>query len=338
MKRCQTILLLLLWLAVAGAPAGTNPVPVTVAPLKKLLFHPVREAPATVVSLNDTLIGAEIAGKVVEIAQRPGDRVKAGDLLARIDCSSYVIARKRAEAALSAAQARLHYARKRFKDAQKLVKSHNISSDQFNQRSSEFNRLSAEVNVHEADLEEARWRESRCTVTAPFDAVVTERRASQGDYATPGTPLLRLVDLNNLEVSAQVQQQDLKTMKEARRQSFLVEGKAFPLRLRAVIPLLKKRIRSYEVRYLFRNESAPPGAAGRLRWEEAAPHVPADYLVQREGRLGLFLYEKGVARFHPLTGAVQGLPARVDLPPSQLVIDAGRFSVRDGQPVKVTKP
>jgi len=341
MIRRQTLLFLLLLLALPpfSSMAGAGgPVPVTLVPLGRLLFFPAREAPATVVSLNDALIGAEIAGKVVEISKRPGDEVEAGDLLARLDCSTYVIARQRAEAALAAARARFKYARQRFKDAEKLVKSRNISSDQFNQRSAEFNRLAAELNVHQADLEEARWRESRCTVEAPFDAVVTERRASRGDYATPGTPLLRLVDLESLEVSAQIQQQDLETMKGARALAFVTEGRRFPLKLRAVIPMLKKRVRSYEARYLFTEGAAPPGATGRLYWEEAAPHVPAGYLVQRDGRLGLFLYDRGTARFHPLPGAVQGLPAKVDLPEQQMIIDAGRFSVRDGDPVMVTKP
>jgi hypothetical protein len=168
--------------------------------------------------------------------------------------------------------------------------------------------------------------------------VVTERKASQGDYATPGTPILRLVDLEHLEVSAQVQQDDLETMKHARRLAFLVGKRRYPLRLRAVIPMLKRRIRSHEVRFLFTGATAPPGAAGRLHWEEPDVRVPARYLVQRKGHLGLFLAQQGRARFHPLPEAVEGLPARVTLPPDSLVIDAGRFSVEEGDPVKVIEP
>ncbi len=333
----RILLSVLLWFPVSAATADA-PRPVTLVTLGELLFHPAREAPATVVSLNDTLISAEIAGKVEAVSRRPGDRVARNDLLARLDCSNYHIARQRAEAALAAARAQLRYARQRLKDAEKLVKKRNISSDEYNQRSAEFNRLTAEVNVRQADLDQARWREARCEIRAPFDAVVVERRASQGDYATPGTPLLRLLDLENLEVSAQIQQQDLSAMKAARRLEFRLEGRRYPLRLRAVIPVLKKRLRSYEARYLFTAEAAPAGAAGRLYWEEADPHLPANYLVQRGGRLGVFVHEGGRARFHPLPHAVQGLPARIDLPPDTRLIDAGRFSVRDGEPVEVVEP
>jgi hypothetical protein len=209
---------------------------------------------------------------------------------------------------------------------------------EFNLRSSEANRLAAELKVHEADLEEAKWRESRCTIQAPFDAVVTERRASRGDYATPGTPIMRLVDLESLEVSAQIQQQDMDEMKAARILEFRMEGQGFPLNLRAIVPMLESRIRSYEARYTFAGEEAPPGATGRLYWESPIPHVPADFLVQREGLLGLFLYEEGVARFHALPNAVQGLPAPVKLPGNPLVIDAGRYSIEDGDAVLPIEP
>ena len=338
-KAAAALLVVLILVTPAGRlHAAPKRAPVTVVPLEELLFHPGREAPATVVSLNDSLISAEIAGKVEEVARRPGDRVSEGDLLARLDCSTYVIARKRAQAAIEAARARFKYARQRFKDAEKLVKARNISSDEFNQRSSEFNRLAAELNVRLADLEEAKWRESRCTLEAPFAAVVTARKASRGDYATPGTPIVRLVDLERLEVSAQIQQQDIEEMKRARKLEFRMDQRHFPLRLRAIVPMLESRIRSYEARYVFTGEEAPPGAAGRLYWESPDPHVPANYLVQRNGRLGLFLYEDGKARFHPVAGAVQGLPARVELPPHSRIIDAGRYSLEDGDTIKVVDP
>ena len=333
-----SLLILLAWAQTVSAQAVEESVSITVVPLEQLLFHPVREAPARVVSLNDATISAEIAGKVEEVSRRPGDDVSEGDTLARLDCSTYEIARKRSEAALQAARARFKYASQRLKDAEKLIKARNISSDEFNQRSSEFNRLAAELNVHQADLEEAKWRQSRCVILAPFDAVVVERRASRGDYATPGSPIVRLVDLDSLEVSAQIQQQDLEEMKRARRLEFMLERRRFPLRLRAIVPLLEGRIRSYEVRYTFEKQAAPPGAAGRLLWESESPHVPARFLVQRDGRLGLFLLREERARFHPLDGAVQGLPAVVDLPPETLIIDAGRFSVEDGSVVKVVDP
>ena len=130
-----TLLLASLWLfgaTASHAETAQQAMPVTVVPLETLLFHPAREAPATVVSLNDSLISVEIAGKVEEMTRRPGDEVEEGDLLARLDCSTYIIARERAAAALEAAKARFKYARQRFKDAEKLVKARNISSDEFN--------------------------------------------------------------------------------------------------------------------------------------------------------------------------------------------------------------
>jgi len=168
--------------------------------------------------------------------------------------------------------------------------------------------------------------------------VVTARKASRGDYARPGTPIVRLVDLNHLEVSAQIQQQDIAEMEKARALEFRMARQHFPLQLRAIVPMLESRIRSYEARFVFAREKAPPGAAGRLYWESPEPHIPANFLVQRNGQLGLFLYDEGIARFHVLPGAVQGLPARVALSPTTQVIDAGRYSVEDGDAVQIVNP
>jgi len=324
---------------VGAAEAESQVRPVSVTPVADLVFHPLREAPATVVSLNHSLVSAEVAARVAEVSRRPGDSVQEGEVLARLDCRIYRIAEKRAAAALQAARARYKYARQRYQDAQKLVKSRNISSDEFNQRSSESNRLAAELNIREADLDQARWRVARCTIEAPFDAVVTERKASVGDYATTGTPIMGLVDLQHLEVSAQVQQQQVADLPKAEALQFELEGRRYPLRLRAVVPLLDRRSRSQEVRLVFTADRAPPGAAGRLLWRSPEPHLPAHLLVQRDGRLGVFLYQEGVARFVPLPDSRQGMPAKATgLPADALLIVDGRFALTDGQPVEPVEP
>jgi hypothetical protein len=66
-------------------------------------------------------------------------------------------------------------------------------------------------------------------------------------------------------------------------------------------------------------------------WREAQPHLPAELLVQRAGRLGVFVAEGGKARFHPLPQAQEGRPAPLDLPPEARIATQGRHAVQDGQ-------
>jgi hypothetical protein len=59
--------------------------------------------------------------------------------------------------------------------------------------------------------------------------------------------------------------------------------------------------------------------------------VPPELVVRRAGRLGLFVDDAGTARFHALSEAQEGRPARVDLPGSSRVVVSGQLALKDGQ-------
>jgi len=325
-------------ITVNGAELGieeTPAHPVSMTPLDDILFYPSREAPATVVSLNNSLISAEISGEIIELLVQIGDEVKKEDVLAKIDCEPYEIAKQRANSALNAGYARNKYAKQRLKDAEKLRKSKTISTDQLNLRSSEASALASDVGVLNADLKETIRRISKCIITAPFDAVVIDRLASVGDYTTSGTPLVKLLDLNNLEVSGKIQQQDVDSLETAKTVSFIVSGKEHPVELRTIVPLVDSRIRSFEARLQFTEQASPSGSAGRLSWTSPHAHIPADYLVQRNGELGVFIVDNGKAHFHIIDNTGNGLPAPIDLPATTQIITTGRFGLVNGQLINV---
>ncbi len=311
--------------------------PVSITTLDRLLFYPSREAPATVVSLNNSLISAEISGEILELLVQTGTKVKKGDVLAKIDCEPYEIAEQRAKSALNAGYARNKYAKQRLRDAERLRNSRAISSDQLNMRSSEANALAAEIGVLAADLKEAKRLITKCIVTAPFDAVVVARLASVGDYTRPGAALVKLLDLNNLEVSAKIQQQDVDSLMQAGTIEFISSGQSYPVNRRTIVPLVDSKIRSFETRLSFIDQVAPSGSAGRLRWLSKQLHIPADYLVKRKNALGVFIHRDGVAHYHKLDTSGNGLPAPIDLPANTEIITTGRYGLVDGQPIKLVQ-
>ncbi len=325
----------LLFYGVAHAGDNESTTPVSSTILDQILFFPSREAPATVISLNNSLISSEISGEILELLVQTGNEVKKGDVLAKIDCEPYEIAEQRAKSALNAGYARNKYAKQRLHDAEKLRHSRAISSDQLNMRSSEANALASEIGVLAADLKEAKRLITKCVVTAPFDAAVVARLASVGDYTRPGATLVKLLDLNNLEVSAKIQQQDIDSLTQAGTIEFIASGQSYPVTRRTIVPLVDSKIRSFEARLSFIDTVAPSGSAGRLRWVSKQLHIPADYLVKRNKQLGIFIHQDGVAHFHVLKVAGNGLPAPIDLPSNTEVITTGRFGLVDGQPIKI---
>ncbi len=313
--------------------------PVTTKKLADVLFYPVRNAPATTLSLNDTRVSTELKGILKGISVRVGDSVKQGDIVASMECEDYEIAVTQATAALTAERANLKFNRSRLKKVTQLSKKKNISTEEVERRSSNAAISAADVVGLKASLRATERAVAKCAIRAPFDAVVISKLANLGDYLIPGSPVLRLLDRNNVEVSAKVQEQDLELLKQAKHIVFIANEKRYPLTLRATLPLMESRIRSYEVRLEFMTDKAYPGSAGRTEWKTPAAFVPAELLVRRKG-LGVFIEQQGQAKFVPIKGARSGQPASLvkELPPMSRIVINGRFEINDGDAVRVIEP
>lgn len=312
---------------------------VTTKKLEEVLFYPVRDAPATTLSLNDTRLSSELKGILKAINVRVGDSVKKGDVVASMDCEDYKIAVARATASLTAERAKLKFARSRLDKVEQLSKKQNIAVEEVEQRTANAAISAADVEGLKASLKAADRAVEKCSIKAPFDAEVIEKIANLGDYLVPGSSVLRLLDRENVEVSAKVQEQDLELLKRAKGVAFIANDKRYPLSLRATLPLMESRIRSYEVRLEFTADKAFPGSTGRTEWNTSSAHVPAELLVRRKG-LGVFLAVDGHAKFIPIDDASEGQPAALvkTLTKNSDIIINGRFKINDGDAVRVIEP
>lgn len=317
---------------------SAQPTPVTTKPLAEVLFFPLGSAPASAISLNNTEISAEISGVVTELRVRVGDIVEPQDIVAVLDCSDHEIQQKQALAAFVQAKSKLIFYNSQLANAKALLKNKSVSKEDFNERSAEAAAGSAEVDRLRALLDQAQLRIEKCQVRIPFGAVVVERLASVGELATPGTKLVRIMDKDNVEVRAYVQEADLESLQRATELQFFSGRNSYPVSLRTVLPMLDSVIRSFEVRLDFSNIAAPPGAVGRLEWTSVKAHLPPDLLVQRGDSMGIFREENGTARFTPIADAREGRVAKVDLDPNISIILDGRHGLQDGDPVKPLNP
>jgi len=326
-------------MACSSSLVAAEATPVTTKKLADVLFYPVRDAPATTLSLNDTRVSTELKGILKGINIRVGDSVKLGDIVASMECEDYEIAVTQAKAALTAERAALKFDRSRLKKVTQLSKKKNISTEEVERRTSNAAISAADVEGLKASLKATERAVAKCAIRAPFDAVVITKLANLGDYLVPGSPILRLLDRDNVEVSAKVQEQDLDLLKQAKGVAFIANDKRYPLTLRAILPLMESRIRSYEVRLEFTANKAHPGSAGRTEWLTPSPFLPAELLVRRKG-LGVFLVVNGNAKFVPIAGASAGQPAAFgkNLSADSAIIINGRFKINDGDTVRVIEP
>jgi RND family efflux transporter MFP subunit len=308
-------------------------VPVTTKPLRDVAVYPQVSVPASALSLNDSKVSAEVRAVILDVPAQVGQIVKEGDVLMRLDATDYQLAVQRAQAALNGVHAKLELAEFQLERAQKLTQQEAVSEELLKQRTAEVKSLQAELQAQQNALQSAQRDLKRCEIRAPFRAVVKERLAFVGELANPGMPLLRLLDVEHMEVSAKVQADDVESLQAAKTPQFSAQGKDYALRLRVVTAAYDPLERSREARLLFTGAAALPGAAGNLVWRDARAHVPADLLVRREGKLGVFIAESGKARFIALPEAQEGRPALANIAPDKPVIVDGRFSVKDGDEI-----
>lgn len=281
-------------------------------PLREVAVLPERTAQAQVVSLNTTRLTAEIATPIQALPVEPGQVVKRGAVLARLDCRDHEIAARRAESQLEASSARARLATLQLERAQQLLKEDFISRDLLDSRQAEHDAARAAVAVDRAALEAARRQVEKCVVRAPFPAIVTERLGQVGEMASPGSPLVALIDTSRIEVRAEVQAADAGSLMTARDVRFSLDGAAYPLRLARLSPAIDPASRLRQARLRFSARPAPVGASGRLVWRDTALHLPPELLVRRGGQLGVFTETGGRPRFHPLPAAQEGRPARAE--------------------------
>ena len=325
-------------LALISATSASAQSPrVTTQAFGDVAVYPQREAFATVISLNDSRIAAEVTARIVEIPVEVGQVVKKGATLARLDSRDYVLAAERAAATLESARSAKKLAEQRLARARKLVDDGFISPEALDQRESDARTAAAQLRATEAELATARRDVRKCLVRAPFKAIIKERIGQVGEIATPGAPLVRVLDASQIEVSARVQPDYVAALEKSKRITFESRAGSFELKLHRIVPALNERERNQEARFRFAGKSAMPGTAGRVIWQSAQAHLPPDLVLRRGDDLGVFIANGNKAMFVPLPLAQEGRPAPATLPLSSTIIVGGRYQLQDGDAISAVR-
>jgi len=311
--------------------------PVSAEPVSALVFYPEFSAPAEVISKQDAFLSAQISAQLEKIHAQVGDQVAAGDTLVELDCALYQAQLNTQRAALGEIDVQLSLASDQYTRAKRLNEAGNLGEEGLQQRATELEALQARRVVQEQQVKVAQISVDRCVVTAPFAGVVTERAAQLGALAAPGSPLMRLVQLADAELSARVP--PTQSFSENQLLKFDYLNRDYPAQLRVVLPVVDSRQRTQELRLTFPEQLPPPGAAGRLLWQASQPHLPAELLVRRQQgeawTLGVMVVVDGTAVFYPAENAIEGQPFATDLPKDSMIITDGRLLVREGEAVSL---
>lgn len=145
-----------------------------------------------------TTLAANLPGKLVSFPVIIGQRLSKGQTIAVFDCQTEKAEKAVAVAKLSAAQSKLQV-------NTQLARYKNVSD-------LDLILSKADVAVQKAELNRIDAILSKCVVTSPFAAVVSEKVAQAYQYVKEGDPLLELVDTSHLEVEMVIPSKWLKKL------------------------------------------------------------------------------------------------------------------------------
>ncbi|MGB7300773.1 MAG: efflux RND transporter periplasmic adaptor subunit [Burkholderiaceae bacterium] len=334
MKAAPLLLLLCSSLPVISPTAFAQGGPaVSVMPAGELGVYPQREAMAAVEPRNESRMSAQVSAVINEILVDVGEQVRGGDVLAKLDTTDIRLAMAQAMAVRDGLRARLKLAQRQLKRLRDLKTNNFVSTEAVNQRDAEVVSLSAELKGSDAQVAIMRRQLDKSVVRAPFDGVVSQRFAQLGELAAAGAVLFTLVEVGGEVITADISAGDAGNLSAAARYEFVSNGRAVPVRLQRVSPVVSRPMRTRQARFVFTDTRLPAGTEGRLRWADARSHMPPEVLVRRDNQLGVFVVRDAKAEFVALPLAQEGRPAVSVLNPEAFVVTNGQPMLQPGDAV-----
>jgi RND family efflux transporter MFP subunit len=184
------------------------------------------DASGYVVARRRATVSSKVTGKVISVMLEEGQRVEAGDVIARLDDANWKAALVQSNAQLQQAEANVDAAQTAFDDAKPIFERAQKQKDAAVTSAQSFDESHAQYNVARnnllvaqrglesarAGVEVARHNLDDTVIRAPFAGVVTEKAAQPGEMVSPisagggftRTGIGTIVDMDSLEVEVDV--------------------------------------------------------------------------------------------------------------------------------------
>lgn len=338
----------------------------------------VLQATGYVTARRQATVSAQITGTLTEVLIEEGEHVEAGQVLARLEDTAQRAALDQAEAAHRASQAQLAQAnaqlaqdRRDVRRAEELVGRQLVSRQavelartRVEAQAAQAESQRRQVDVAAAGVAAARVQLGYCTVLAPFAGVVIAKAAQPGEIVSPlsagggftRTGVGTIVDMDSLEIEVDVNESYINRVQAKQPTEAVLDAYPdwkIPGQVIAIIPTADRGKATVKVRVGLDQKDARivPDMGVRVSFLEpdrgtqtvaAEPPkgvlVPADSIVQRDGRSVVFTIDGERVRAQPVTAGqahgdlrfVEGLAAgaRVVAEPGGDLRDGARVALK----------
>ena len=328
-------------------------------------------ATGSLVPREEILVGPEVEGlRVTEVLADEGQRVKKGDVLARLVADTLdaqlaqneaglaraTAAIAQANSAIVQAEARVTESRNAFERAKPLKAAGHMADAAYDQREQAARTAEAQLIAArdgltvaqaeraqiEAQRREINWRRGRTEVVAPADGIISRRMARVGGFAAGAAePMFRIVAKGEVELDAEVTETRVAAVKEGQKARVETAGATVEGNVRLVSPEIDKATRLGRVRiYLGDNPGLRVGAFARGTIEVAKSRglaVPASaVLYEPDGALVQVVRNNRVETQRIVPGLAAGslVEVRKGLSEDDVVVARSGTFLRDGDAVR----
>jgi RND family efflux transporter MFP subunit len=295
---------------------------------------------------------AEVSAVVRDVLKQNGDPVRAGELLVRLDDSALRDALASADESVRAAAQAFDQAERQVQRLKTLREQGMTSMQALEDAEIRRNNVQSDLVAARARAATARQQLRRLEVRAPFDGVVSDRKASPGDTAQIGKELLKVIDPRSMRFEGTVSADRLQEVQAGQKVVFRVNGVAqgeFSGTVRRVEAAANATTRQVAVIVAFADAAAAPRMAGlfaegRIDTGGAPMLVVPEASVQRSGEQATVWRVKDgrLAKVALLLGERDGrrgeYPVRGGLAAGDRILRAPVGALADGQQVELVAP
>lgn len=319
------------------------PETVTAAPVREESWQNTVTATGSVAAVQGVTIGAEVAGKVAQIAFEPGAKVKAGDLLVKLDTSTE-------EAQLEAAQASAQLAQANANRARELAGKQTISQ-------AELDAAEAQSKQAAAQADQIRAVIAKKSIRAPFAGRLGLRLVNLGQILKDGDPITTLQTLDPVYVNFGLPQQNLPVLTSGTPVNVTTDAapaQVFEGKINAISPEIDTSTRNVRVQATVANKGEKLRAGMFANVEVVLPQanqvlaIPATAVLYAPYGDSVFVIDenkdektgevqKVLRQQFIRTGATRGdfVAVTSGLKAGETVVTSGVFKLRAGLPVVV---
>ncbi len=295
------------------------------------------------VAPQTAMVRAKAGGTLLSLNVEEGSRVRAGQLLGRIELADMGSRLAERGALIESARASLAQAERAHANNERLAQQQFISATALETSRSAFDGARAQLSAAQAALDTTRAGLRDGTLSAPIGGIVAKRHVLPGEKVSPEQQVLTLVDLARLELAGTVGTHEISRLAAGMPVQVQVEGmaEAVPGRVARIAPAAEPGTRAIGVTIALDNPKeqlrAGQYALARAVFDDATQRLtlPVTAVANTSGQDHVWVIDDGVlARRAVLLGRRDAAGGRVEvlqgLKPDSQVLAARFDNLREG--------